>query len=325
MRPRHRWVLLSVLVLACAPYIGLKVLWLTGSAVGVREPGLMQTPVYVVANLVTLLMDTFLIVVVAALTRPPGASGIRRWLVVPAVLGLGLLFPVATGAPLLGLVELLAASPGAPADQGLAPWMFAVVYSGFTVQFLVLTVAVAAWLRYRPAGFGGAIGTADRRRMLAPSLVAVAAGGVYCGGLLGWAAGLTVGLAGGEAMVRTGRVFDGLLAALAVVAAALSTAVARRAASLPTMVARGAAALPTVALIVATSVWTWAVYLLLVSFAAPGGERTFTPIGTVVWCCGVVAGAGAAWRTLAADDLATRLVGRPATPVRRNDRAAEAL
>ncbi len=298
IRP-SRPILLTVVVAACAPYLALKLSWLTGGSTGVREVGLMQTPLYVVANAVTLLMDALLIAVVVVLTGERGRRRPGRLLVGPAVLGLGLLLPVAIGAPLIGVLQL-AGPPDPAADQGLAPWVYVVVYSGFVVQFVVLAIAVSVCLgrdapvRERP--------TAAARPGAGAVLVLVpaAAGIGYVAGLLAWAAGSTVGLTAGDPLPRTARAFDALLAALAVAAAGLTLVVVRRRST----------AQQTAILVVGMSVWTWSAYLLLVSLAAPGGEPAFTPIGTLVWVSGVLAGLGAAWRVVTTDRFWAQLIGQ---------------
>lgn len=259
MTPGRRRLLLGVLAVGCLPYVALKVSWISGGTVGVRDTELMSSPTYVAANAVTLALDIALAVTVVALSgdRP------RRVLVPLAVLGLGLLLPVVIAAPVLGVVELVSSQPDPLADHGLKPWVFAAVYGGFTLQFLALAAATAPHL---PARWTG------NRKPWRRTLAALATA-VYLAGATGWAAGSPVGRAGQAALSRTDRSFYLLLAVLALLA--LAPAATHSVRSVP--------------LVAATSVWTWSLYLLAIG-VAPAGSTQLTPVGALILICGAVAG-----------------------------------
>lgn len=65
---RHGQTLLAVVLLACAPYIVLKLPWLVRRKPVVRDPELVDTAVYRVANALTLLLDIVLVLVVVRST-----------------------------------------------------------------------------------------------------------------------------------------------------------------------------------------------------------------------------------------------------------------
>jgi hypothetical protein len=152
--PRHG---LAIAVTAgTVPYAVLKVSWLSGGDLGLRDPALMNTSTYMIANAITLALDV-LVVIVAWLL----AMSTSRWLVpllapmVWAATGL-MITPVATA--------VLAASSGG-LDEGrlagdaLHPWVYAVVYASFGVQaigiaslFAVRVAKSVTWRRVHLAG-----------------------------------------------------------------------------------------------------------------------------------------------------------------------------
>ena len=322
-RPGPRVWLLLLLTIGCTPYIGLKLLWIVGVDIGVRDSGLMGSPLYRVANIVTLVLDVALVLIVVALT---GKYRRARWLVPPSVIGLGLLLPVVVGAPTLAIVGLFGSD--AAADTGLASWVYAVVYSGFTLQFLVLAGATAVGLRRLgiagpaappedatiagpaappedattagpaalpedattagPAALPEDAAIAGRRTGL--TVLAVCTGAVYLAGLVGWITGASIGLPDGQPLSTSGRAFDVVLLLLAVAAAAAAVTPGRSGTPSPARLMW--------AVVTATSVWTWALYLLLVAGAGPTGTDA---AGVVIRLSGATAGlvlAGRAGRPL---------------------------
>ena len=130
-------------VAAAVPYAVLKLLWLTGSTLGMTpdaSAGEMSGTRYFVGNIATVGMVVVAIGLLFSLTRPwanriPGA--------VVLVLGAGatgLLAPILVGMPSGLLIQTAVGGTPGPADQGLVPWVFALVYAGFCV--LAAAVAV---------------------------------------------------------------------------------------------------------------------------------------------------------------------------------------
>lgn len=150
-----RRVLRVVALAATVPYLTLKSAWLAGSHVGIpdgsvlREPGLF----FAAANSVTLAMDACVILLVLVLTRP---SGIRfpAWLLtVPVFVASGLLTPILLGFPgqllVRGLGFGLDGVAKAAQEPFLDPWVFNVVYAGFTIQGLALAGLFVPYARER--------------------------------------------------------------------------------------------------------------------------------------------------------------------------------
>ncbi|GAA4057953.1 hypothetical protein GCM10022248_26890 [Nonomuraea soli] len=143
---------------ATLPYLTLKLLWLTGTYVGVSRPELFATAKMIGANAATFALDAVgLVLALAFITR----WGLRlpAWLVaLPLWVGTGLLGTIVVGTPLTVLVEGLAPFSG---DEVIASWVFMVVYGGFIVQGIALAAAFAFYAADRwPAAWSGRYGTA---------------------------------------------------------------------------------------------------------------------------------------------------------------------
>lgn len=179
-------------VAAMLPYLAIKTAWLLGSDIGVTDPGLMRTTPFVVGNLITAAMEVTAAALALALVHDWGRRA-PAWLVLfPAWVASGLLAPVMLAAPLGALAESLTqtADTGDAPMAGLQGWVFAVVYSGFTLQGVGLAIAFAWHLRTRwGAVLGGTIGS---RRP---------------GATYGVQAGSTVAVAGLTALVVTFRLY----------------------------------------------------------------------------------------------------------------------
>ncbi|MEU9253175.1 hypothetical protein AB0D66_15160 [Streptomyces sp. NPDC048270] len=184
-----RRILRAAAIAATVPYLALKTAWLAGSQIGIpagsalSEPSLFLTA----ANSVTLAMDACVVLLVLVLTRPWGLR-VPSWLLtVPVFFATGLLAPILLGYPGQLLIRLLGAGAGAePAAASggqpfLEPWVFHVVYTGFTVQGLALAglfvpYARERWGRRRPGAPGpGSSPDGVRGRLPSPTGVVAAA------------------------------------------------------------------------------------------------------------------------------------------------------
>ncbi|WP_350275107.1 hypothetical protein [Kribbella sp. HUAS MG21] len=138
---------LAVACLAPVPYLVLKVLWLSGSSIGTTTAagaGAMHETRFVVGNLITVGLMLVAVAFAIALTRP-SAHRVPAWLVFVLGAGVtGLLAPILLGLP-VGLILQLAAGEVA-ADEGLAPWVFGVVYSGFALLGIAMAVLLAQYV-----------------------------------------------------------------------------------------------------------------------------------------------------------------------------------
>ncbi len=153
MRQRLRQAALSVAVVATAPYVALKVMWLSGSTIGMTSDAgadEMSGARFVTGNVVTVLLMVAAIAFAFALTRP-WARRVPAWLVLVLSGGAtGLLAPILLGLPLGLVIQLAVEGYVKPADDtGLAPWVFAIVYSGFGLLAIAMAVLVAAYVLER--------------------------------------------------------------------------------------------------------------------------------------------------------------------------------
>ncbi|MFG2287251.1 hypothetical protein ACGFOU_14510 [Streptomyces sp. NPDC048595] len=208
--PSRRLTLLGrTAVLACAPYLTLKLLWVLGSDVGVVDPHRIGRAVWVAANVFTFLLDAIAAVVAHTLTRPAGRRTPAWLLLLPLWMASGLLVPLLTGVVGGTLAGLITGGRN-PLGSGdfLAPWVFYVVYGGFLVEGVTLLGAFAVYAHQRwggllrgPLGDLADTGTRTVQRLfLAPAAVLLAA----LGGLdVLWGAGSTLGMDAAQAAAGT--------------------------------------------------------------------------------------------------------------------------
>ncbi|MGW6709361.1 hypothetical protein ACWGDE_31365 [Streptomyces sp. NPDC054956] len=196
-----RRTLRAVALAATVPYLALKAAWLGGSHIGIPDGSVLLKPglFFTVANSVTLVMDATVILIVLALTRPWGMR-VPSWLLaVPVFVATGLLTPILTGFPGQLLVKALGMGADEPAGAAreafLDPWVFNVVYGGFTLQGLALAGLFVPYARKRwGRRWQGVLG----KRL--PSSTGVVAGAsavlatAVASVLLYWAFGGTAGL-----------------------------------------------------------------------------------------------------------------------------------
>ncbi|MEU8923997.1 hypothetical protein AB0D10_24125 [Kitasatospora sp. NPDC048545] len=223
-----RVVAAGVAMAATVPYLMLKLLWLTGSEVGVRDPGALGG--LWTLNLLTFGMDAIALALALAFVRPWGRRAAAGLVAFPMWVATGLLGTILVAVPADLLSSLVLGPehrpPGQHADDGLAGWVFALVYGGFGVQGIALITAFVLYARRRWAGLLQArIGdlpdspTRNVQRALAavaaPVALGVAAARAY------WAAGGTVGLPlrWADDRGRSIATMEAVTAAMAVVAA----------------------------------------------------------------------------------------------------------
>ncbi|WP_344882522.1 hypothetical protein [Allokutzneria multivorans] len=139
---KTRFVIGYAAVLCAVPYLTLKLLWLTGSGIGFSDPSVLREPSMLALNAVTAAMDAVAIVVALVLTHSWGMR-LPAWAVVfPMWVATGLLVPIAVMAPLSAL-------GGAGSSGPVQPWVYGVVYSGFSLQGVLLAVAFVFYARAR--------------------------------------------------------------------------------------------------------------------------------------------------------------------------------
>ncbi|NYV76049.1 hypothetical protein HW445_17295, partial [Streptomyces sp. UH6] len=139
-----RRLLRATAVVACLPYLGLKAAWIAGSRVGIPDGSALldHRVTMAVANGLSMLLDSGVIVLALVLTRPWGRRVPALMLALPAWVATGLLAPIMAGYPLQLVARAFAGGVATGADARREPflheWVFAVVYAGFIVQGLAL-------------------------------------------------------------------------------------------------------------------------------------------------------------------------------------------
>ncbi|MGG7570523.1 hypothetical protein [Streptomyces sirii] len=209
MSSRRLRLLGRTAVLACTPYLALKLLWLLGFDVGVGDPHRIGRAVWVAANAFTFLLDAIAAVVAHTLTRPAGLRAPAWLLLLPLWMASGLLVPLMTGVVGGSLAGLITGGRNPMgSDDFIAPWVFGVVYGGFLVEGVTLLGAFAVYAHQRwggllrsPLGDLADTGTRTVQRIfLAPAAVLLAALG--CLDVL-WGTGSTLGMDAAEAAAGT--------------------------------------------------------------------------------------------------------------------------
>ncbi len=149
---RTRTAAAWVAALATVPYLGLKLLWLTGHPVGAGDGDAMDDLWLV--NLLTFGMDAVAVLLALAFVRPWGRRAPAGWVAFPMWVATGLLGTILVAMPLLLLSNVVLGPdhPPAGADEGPSGWVFPVVYGGFAVQGLALITGFLLYARERWAG-----------------------------------------------------------------------------------------------------------------------------------------------------------------------------
>ncbi|MFF3287715.1 hypothetical protein [Streptomyces sp. NPDC003023] len=207
-----RGALRTVAIVACVPYVALKIAWIAGSRIGIPDgSALLDHPVAIaVANSLTVLMDAAVVVLALLLTQPWGMR-VRAWLLaVPIWAATGLLTPIMFGFPLQAIGTALGGTrmQEAAEEPFLEDWVFNVVYGGFILQGLALGTLFVLYTRDRWGDLLqgrvwdlplAATGPFMRGAAVAGSLLALFPGLMH----LLWATGSTTGLQADRIAQRT--------------------------------------------------------------------------------------------------------------------------
>ncbi|MFD3335103.1 hypothetical protein ACFWV1_20985 [Streptomyces sp. NPDC058700] len=198
-----RRALRGIAILACVPYVSLKVAWVAGSEIGIPAGSalLEHRLTLVIANSVTVVADALVVVLALLLTQAWGRRVPGRLLALPMWAATGLLTPIMTGYPAQLAVAALTGDgrTAAPREPFLDSWVFGVVYGGFILQGLALGALFLLYARDRWGHlWSGRLGGLSSRTS-GPGVRAVAVAGSVIGvgsaalHLL-WAAGASTGL-----------------------------------------------------------------------------------------------------------------------------------
>lgn len=149
-----RGVAAGVAMASTVPYLTLKTAWLCGSEVGVHDPAAMDK--LWLLNLITFGMDVIALALALTFVRPWGRR-VRAGLVAfPMWVATGLLGTILVALPVSLVAGLVLGPEHQNAAQqtadGLAGWVFVLVYGGFSVQGVALILAFVLYARRRWAG-----------------------------------------------------------------------------------------------------------------------------------------------------------------------------
>lgn len=213
-----------VAIAAMLPYLTLKVLWLTGSPVGVTDPALMDDSTMYGMNVLTFGMDAVALVLALGFTMRWGMR-LPAWLVLlPLWVGTGLLGVIVVTTPLGLLLEGAALfDVGGPIE----PWVYVMVYGGFIGQGVGLMAAFVLYARDRWPAVFTTTAEAPYQSLTRPFQRVVAWGSLLVAAVIGgvrfsWAFGGDAGLPpeAAAAMTSAGALQQGIKGLLAVAAGA---------------------------------------------------------------------------------------------------------
>lgn len=262
-----------VAIAAMLPYLTLKMLWLTGSSLGITDPELMSGSVMMGMNALTFGMDAIALVLALAFTMRWGMR-LPAWLVLlPLWVGSGLLSVVMVTAPLSVIMAGVSVfDTGGPIE----PWVYLAVYTGFIGQGAGLMTAFALYARDRwTSVFTTSVGhpypslTRSFQSVVGWGSLLVA--GIVGGTRLYWALGGTAGLPGeiAAAMTPVGGMREAVQGLMAVAAGAALVVLVRAR-------GRGPFWRPlVVGWLGSGALFGWGLYAMIVTFASgPLGAHT---------------------------------------------------
>ncbi|WP_433468148.1 hypothetical protein [Spirillospora sp. CA-128828] len=270
---RLRLAVCAATIAACVPYLTIKIAWLSGSTAGWNDPSAAGDSALYAGNAITMAMDAVAVLVAMTFTFRWGRR-VPAWLVLtPIWVAVGLLAPIVLAVPLGSLLQVLFSSePLTADDNAIQGWVYAVVYSGFTLQGLGLLTAFVLYARDRwPRVF--TVRTSDvPKGATNPLQVLLARGAVvpaaaFAAMHLYWAFGGTAGLRADELENRNlgQQLADGVWGLLALAGATALVLIVQRVERPGRFVAPLA-----VAWVGASATFAWSLYGLLVMLARPG-------------------------------------------------------
>ncbi|HET8594051.1 MAG TPA: hypothetical protein VFM07_02305 [Intrasporangium sp.] len=140
-------------VIACMPYLLLKICWVAGLSIGANDPTFADTTRG--ANVVTAGLEVAATLLAVAFVHPLGRRIPAFLLAFPMWVATGLLAPVVAGFALGTPAQLLSGAGNPLRSDVLDGWVFVLVYGGFVLQAVLLTVGFALHARERwPAATG---------------------------------------------------------------------------------------------------------------------------------------------------------------------------
>lgn len=293
-------ILRAVAIVACGPYLAIKVAWVSGSHIGIPAGSslLDHRTAMILGNLASVLLDSAVVMLALLLTQQWGRRVSAWLLIVPVWVATGLLSPIVLGYP-LQLVARLFGGGSAPTSGGstrpfLDEWVFTAVYTGFIVQALALGALFVSYARSRwghlwrgllSATAGqGATGHAQRATAVAAAAALLAPFALH----VAWASGATIGLTSSRVADRTSD-FYALEAAYAVLA--MLAIVGLLMIAFP-----GSSRLPlqlplSLAFIGPAALACWGAYLMLSGLGNADASKSLSELTDLAYSLQIVAGA----------------------------------
>lgn len=145
---RLRWAVVILAIIGIVPYVILKMLWISGSRIGIVDPEFGHGTTMILLNTATAIMDVIAVVLALSLVTTWGRRIPAPVVLLPMWVATGLLGQIALVLP-LQLVLGGQSTPSGAGSAALAPWVPAVVYGGFAWQGVFLIVGFALYAHAR--------------------------------------------------------------------------------------------------------------------------------------------------------------------------------
>ena len=145
---RLRWVVAILAIIGIVPYVILKMLWISGSRIGIVDPEFGHGTTMILLNTATAIMDVIAVVLALSFVTTWGRRIPAPVVLLPMWVATGLLGQIALVLP-LQLVLGGQSTPSGVGSAALAPWVPAVVYGGFAWQGIFLIVGFALYAHAR--------------------------------------------------------------------------------------------------------------------------------------------------------------------------------
>jgi hypothetical protein len=182
------------------PYLALKIAWISGAPVGMRNRALVGEPAMLALNILSFGMDAIAVALALTFTHSWGLRARAMPTLFPMWAGTGFLAPIVVAWPISVLAAMSGSGSGQQAPSAptlLEPWVTRMVYTSFTTQGLAL---MTAFVLYARARWGALLlahigGFQPPRKAVTLLSVAAALFAAGVGSLhLLWAAGAPLGL-----------------------------------------------------------------------------------------------------------------------------------
>lgn len=143
-----RWAVAILAIIGIVPYVVLKMLWISGSRIGIVDPEFGHGTTMILLNTATAIMDVIAVILALSFVATWGRRIPAPVVLLPMWVATGLLGQIALVLP-LQLVFGGQSPPSGVGTAALAPWVPTVVYGGFAWQGIFLIVGFALYAHAR--------------------------------------------------------------------------------------------------------------------------------------------------------------------------------